>query len=318
MQTIVLTEPIHADGIALLEAAAGVRLVKGWIGGSDALAAAITQADAIGTRVHELTAEVLASANHLRVVCKHGVGTDNIDIAHCAGRGIPVLITAQANKVSVAEQTLMFMLALAKDVTGYDRAVRAGVWDVKYSLRAFELAGKTLLLVGFGRIGREVAARARAFGMQVVVVDIAPDQELAERLGCEVVTGDFRPHLARADILTLHVPRTPLTADMMGAAEFAAMKPGAVFVNCARGGLVDEAALVQALAHGPLRSAGLDVFDAEPLPATHPLLALPNVLVSAHSAASTAESGRRMAVDLARNLLDALEGRMDPGNLVAG
>jgi D-3-phosphoglycerate dehydrogenase / 2-oxoglutarate reductase len=313
MKTVLVTEPIHPDGIARLEAA-GLRVVHGKGLSSDATAQAIAEADAIACRTFAVSADVLARANKLFVVAKHGVGCDNIDLERCTARGIPVLITAQANKVSVAEQALMFMLALAKDVTGYDREVRGGNWAARFSLKAFDLQGRTLLLVGFGRIGKEVAARARAFGLRVIVADIALDLKRAAELGCETTT-DFRHHLGEADLLTLHVPRTPLTAGMLGAKEFAAMKPGAVFINCARGGLVDEAALEHALRHGPLASAGLDVFDTEPVPRDHPLLQLPNVLISPHSAASTQEGGRRMAVDTADNIIAAFAGQFDKDNI---
>jgi D-3-phosphoglycerate dehydrogenase / 2-oxoglutarate reductase len=311
MRTVLVTEPIHADGIARLDAG-GVRVVHGTGLGPHDLQRAIGAADAIICRTFAVSADVLRQANRLAVVAKHGVGCDNIDVETCTARRIPVLVTARANKVSVAEQTFMYILALAKDVTGYDQAVRAARWaEQRHSLRAFDIAGRTLLVVGFGRIGKEVAVRARAFGMRVIVADIALDHERAHHLGCET-TADFRRHLGEADVVTLHVPRTLVTAGMMGAREFAAMKTGALFINCARGGLVDELALADALSRGPLRAAGLDVFDTEPAPVGHPLLALPNVLVSPHSAASTLEGGRRMAVDVADNVLAAFAGQFDP------
>lgn len=314
MKTVLITEPIHQDGIAILENAPGVEVIHGKGLSAAAMSDAIARSNAIGTRTYPLTASVLSRANGLVTVAKHGVGCDSIDVAHCTERGIPVTVTASANKVSVAEQTMMLMLALAKDAVGYDQAVRSGDWSRRYSLRAFELSGRILLLVGFGRIGKEVAARARAFGMRVQLVDIAMDHGNAAGLGCEIV-GDFRKALPDADIVTLHVPRNDQTANMMGRQEFAAMKKGALFINCARGGLVDEAALAEALSSGHLSAAGLDVFDEEPLPALSPLRTLPNVLLSPHSAASTAEAGRRMAIDMANNILDAFAGKLDPANV---
>lgn len=314
MKTVLITEPIHEAGIAILASAPGIELIQGKDLTPDAMATAIARANAIGMRNYPLPASVLARANGLQVISKHGVGCDSIDVAYCTERGIPVMVTASANKISVAEHTMMLILALAKDIVGYDRAVRFDDWSRRYSLRAIELRGRTLLLVGFGRIGKEVAARARAFGMRVQVVDIAMDGAKAAELGCEVVD-DFRSALPAADILTLHVPRTEITASMMGAREFAAMKRGAIFINCARGGLVDEAALVEALTLGQLASAGIDVFDAEPLPASNALRGLPNVLLSPHSAASTVESGRQMAIDMAENILAVLAGRPEPANV---
>lgn len=313
MKTVFLPDPIHADGVARLEAA-GVRVVLGQGLDRDARGRLIAEADAIGVRTFAVDATVLAHANRLAVVAKHGVGCDNIDIDRCTARGIPVLITASANKISVAEQTMMFMLALAKDVTGYDRSVRDGKWGDRTSLRAIDLAGRTLLLIGFGRIGKEVAARARAFGLRVIVADLALDHARAAQLGCET-TADFRRHLGETDVLTVHMPKTPASTGLIGAHELAALKRGAIVLNCARGGIVDETALADALRSGHVAGAGLDVFDLEPAPPGHPLLALPNVLVSPHSAASTKEGGRRMALDMADNILAAFAGRVDPANL---
>lgn len=314
MKTVFLTDPIHPAGVAILKAAQGIEVIEGKGLSPEEVANAIARANAIGTRTYPLTAELLARSNGLETVAKHGVGCDTIDVAHCTARGIPVTVTASANKVSVAEHTMMLMLACAKDVVGYDKAVRESVWSQRYALRAFELRGRTLLLVGFGRIGKEVAVRARAFGMRVVLVDIAMDHAKARELGCEVAA-DFRAALPDADIVTLHVPRNDETAGLMGRSEFAAMKRGAVFINCARGGLVDEAALADALRSGHLLAAGLDVFDEEPLPASHPLRDLPNVLLSPHSAASTVEAGRQMAIDMANNILSAFAGAIDPANI---
>lgn len=314
MKIVLLTEPIHEAGIAILANAPGIELILGKDLPAGDMATAISRANAIGMRNFPLPGSLLARANGLQAISKHGVGCDSIDVAHCTERGILVMVTASANKVSVAEHTFTLMLALAKDIVGYDRAVRTDDWSRRYSLRAVELKGRTLLLIGFGRIGKEVAARARAFGMRVQVVDIAMDHAKAAELGCEVIS-DFRAALPSADILTLHVPRTDVTAGMMGKAEFAAMKSGALFINCARGGLVDEAALVDALKTGPLAAAGVDVFDAEPLPPTNPLRGLPNVLLSPHSAASTVESGRQMAIDMAENILAVFAGKPDPANV---
>lgn len=314
MKTVLITEPIHADGIAILANTPGIEVIHGKGLSADAMSTAIARSNAIGTRTYPLTAELLARANGLETVAKHGVGCDSIDVAHCTERRIPVTVTASANKVSVAEHTLMLMLALAKDVVGYDKAVRDDVWSHRYALRAFELRGRTLLLIGFGRIGKEVAARARAFGMRVLLVDIAMDHEKAAELGCAIAP-DFRAALPQADILTLHVPRNETTAGMLGRTEFAALKKGAVFINCARGGLVDESALADALRSGHLMAAGLDVFDDEPLPQSSPLRDLPNVLFSPHSAASTVEAGRQMAIDMANNILAAFAGSIDRANV---
>jgi D-3-phosphoglycerate dehydrogenase len=314
MKTVLITEPIHDAGMAILARTPGIEVIHGKGLSPADMATAVARSSAIATRTYALPGDLLSRANGLLTVAKHGVGCDKIDVAHCTSRGIPVMITASANKVSVAEHTMMLMLALAKDIVGYDRAVRTDNWAARYSLSAFELRNRTLLIVGFGRIGKEVAARARAFGMRVVLFDIAMDDAMAKSLGCEVTT-DMMAALAEADIVTLHVPRNELSAGMMGEAQFANMKAGAVFLNCARGGLVDEAALVEALTSGHISRAGLDVFDDEPLPASSPFRSLPNVLLSPHSAASTQESGRQMAIDTVENILAVFAGKLDQANV---
>lgn len=314
MPTVLLTEAIHEDGVARLKARTGVEVILGSGLAREAMLAAIARADAIGVRTYALPADVLAGANALKVVAKHGVGCDNIAVDHMTGRGLPVAVTAHANKVSVAEHTFAMMLAIAKDTAGYDEAVRQGNWGRRLSLRAFELQGRTLLIIGFGRIGKEVAARARAFGMRVLVADIAMDHDTAARLGCEEVA-DFRSVLPEVDVLTIHTPKTDLTSGMIGARELAAMKPGAVLINCARGGLVDETALLAALSSGKLLGAGLDVFDDEPLGRDNPFLKLHNVILSPHSAGSTRESGRRMGIETAENILAALDGTLTDENI---
>jgi D-3-phosphoglycerate dehydrogenase len=314
VKTVLLTEPMHDAGIAILRAAPNIELVVGAGFSADAMAAVIARSHAIGLRNYPLPGALLARANGLQVVAKHGVGCDSIDVAHLTSRGIPVLVTASANKVSVAEHTMTLILALAKDIVAYDRAVRSDNWQHRYSLSAWELRGRTLLIIGFGRIGKEVAARARAFGMRVIVADIALDHGRAGALGCETTT-DFRSALPQADIVSLHIPRNAATVGIFAAREFGLMKPGAIFVNCARGGLIDEAALIAALSSGHVSRAGLDVFDDEPLPASNPLRSRGDVLLSPHSAASTVESGRQMAVDTAENILAGLAGCPDPANV---
>lgn len=314
MRTVLITEPIHADGLARLKAAPGVDVIEGWSLSPAALASAVASAHAIATRTMPMPATLLATSNRLEVMCKHGVGCDHIDVEHLTARGIPVLITASANKISVAEHTLAMMLVLAKDLAGYDAAVRAGDWKRRFSLRAIDLAGRTLLIIGFGRIGREVASRARAFGMRVLVNDIAMDHTVAEGLGC-IVADDVFAALADADVVTLHVPLNAQSAGMMSRAAFARMKPGAIFLNIARGGLIDEQALADALRSGHVAAAGVDVFDTEPMPADHPLASAPNIMLTPHSAASTQEGARRMAIDTAENILATFAGRIDPDNI---
>jgi len=251
----------------------------------------------------KVTAEVLAGAPDLRVVVRAGTGLDNVDRAAADARGVVVRNTPDANTVSVAEITFGMLLALERHLANAASDLRSGRWEKsKYGGR--ELFGRTLGVIGFGRIGREVANRARAFGMPVLAFD-----ELVRKgpAGYEWVCHVDRDTLLReADVVTIHVPLTDRTRHSLSTREFALMKPDAVLVNASRGGVVDEGALHDALSQGRLRAAAIDVFEFEPAPADHPLLRLPNVLALPHLGASTSEAQRRAGTDAAAALLEAL------------
>jgi len=251
----------------------------------------------------KVTGDVLRRANGLRVVVRAGTGLDNVDSATAKERGIAVLNTPNANSVSVAELVFATWLAFERHVVGAASDLRAGRWEkTKYS--GHEIAGRALGLVGFGRIAREVAIRARAFGVEVCAHDPLLKSWPAGFSWARNVSLDSL--LAESDVVSLHVPLSPETKNLIGAAQLARMKKGALLINCARGGVVDEAALQQALASGQLRGAILDVFATEPAPADHPLLALPNVLALPHLGASTAEAQKRAGDDAASILIEAL------------
>ncbi|MEO0993492.1 MAG: hydroxyacid dehydrogenase [Pseudomonadota bacterium] len=305
MTRVLVVEPIHSDGIAVLETG-GVTLDQLAPGCPDSeLTEAVARAEAILVRVRQLSGAMLDGARALRIVSKHGVGCDNIDVTHCTGRGIPVAIAADANAVSVAEHTLLLMLAAARGLREQDHAARAADWGFRATGGGFELAGKTLLVVGLGRIGQRVVQLARAFGMRVLGHD-----PVAQAEDAEPVTLDAG--LAEADLVTLHVPLTGTTAGLFDAARLAALRPGAVLINCARGGIVDEAALRLALAEGRIGYYGSDVFAEEPVPAEDPLLSTPRTVLTPHSAAMTPEAKRAMAVQAAENILACLDGRLEP------
>jgi len=312
MARVLVAGRIHPDGMKILrDAGLEIDLIPD--PGASLPPETLALADALLIRYGVLHAADLGGAARLRVVSRHGVGCDNLPVAELAARGVPVTIVGAVTAVSVAEQVLAMLLALVKRIGAYDGAVRAGNWAIRDSLGVGELAGRRLLLLGFGRIGREVARRARAFDMQVAVFDpFVPAAAItAEGYG---VVADWRAELPRADALTLHLPLSPETRNMIGAAELAALPPHAILINAARGGLVDEAALHAALAgRMAAGAAGLDCFASEPVPPAHPLLALPNVLLSPHSAALTAEAARRMGVVAAQNVVAGLAGQLDPG-----
>ena len=248
----------------------------------------------------KVTAEVLKAAPDLRVVVRAGTGLDNVDRAAAESCGVLVRNTPNANTVSVAEFTFAMLLALERHVAEAAADLRAGRWE-KSRYAGHELHGRTLGVLGFGRIGREVALRARAFGMPVVAHD--PMVRIAPAGFDWVDVTDRDTVLRECDALTLHVPLTEETRHSIGKAEFSLMKPGAVLVNASRGGIVDEAALLAALQSGRLRAAAVDVFEHEPAAPDHPLLKLPNVLPLPHLGASTSEAQQRAGADAAEQLL---------------
>ena len=275
----------------------------------------VVNADAVLVGVTPITQKIIDAAQVLKVVSRRGVGYDNIDLAALRRRKIPLTIVGAANSSTVAEHTLGFMLVLARKTMAYDRATRVGNWRFRESLVAMDLLGKTLLLVGFGRIGRAVASRATAFGIQVVAYDPLVPESVFEEFRVGAIK-DLLSGLVTCDFLSVHVPLTPETSGLIGQKELAAMKPTAYIISTARGGVIDEEALLNALKMGLIQGAALDVFREEPLPANHPLLGLENVIFSPHSASLTRECAERMDTVAARNCLDAIDGKLDPAMIV--
>ncbi|HXF66298.1 MAG TPA: hydroxyacid dehydrogenase [Burkholderiales bacterium] len=255
-----------------------------------------------------LTAADIEAAPQLRAVGRIGVGYDAVDVAALTRRGIPLMTCGTDNSPTVAEYALYMMLWLCKRGGALDAIPRQGRWAERYRELPTELLGKRLLIVGFGRIGTRVARRALAMEMAVEVYDPYVPPEAVRAAGCTPVA-DLDEALGHADYVTLHCPKTPETTGMFGAARLARMKPGARLINTARGGIVDEAALYEALASGRLAGAGLDVFSPEPPLADNPLFTLPNVIVSPHMAGNSAESLDRKSLTVVRNLLSVLDGQ---------
>lgn len=310
---ILVTEPIAEKGLALLRAEAIVDVRKVT---PQELLEIVPEYDAIITRSEtKITAEVIARGTRLKVVGRAGVGVDNIDVAAATERGILVVNVPGGNTISTAEHTWAMILALVRHIPQAMATLKAGVWDKKTYI-GIELYGKTLGVIGFGRIGYEVAARGRAFGMKVLAYDPYANPHRAEQIGVRLV--DLPTLLAQSDIVTIHAAKTPETARLIGPKEIALMKKGARIVNCARGGMVDEQALYDALTSGHLAGAALDVFAQEPI-TDHPLFRLPNVVFTPHLAASTVEAQEANGVQIAQNVLRALKGELvaDAVNLPA-
>jgi D-3-phosphoglycerate dehydrogenase len=271
----------------------------------DELSAALRAADGCivrsGTR---LTAELLDEPGKLRAIARAGVGVDNIDVAAATRRGIVVMNTPGGNTLSTAEHAVALLMALARHVPAADASMRAGKWE-RPKFVGTQLAGKTLGIVGVGRIGREVARRAVAMDMRILGLDPFLTPERAAEIGVEKVE-NFDALLPRCDFLTIHVPGGPETKGLIGRAQLAKLKKGARVVNCARGGIVDEAALAEALASGHVAGAAIDVFEPEPPPADNPLLKAPNLILTPHLGASTLEAQDAVAREAAQLLTDYL------------
>jgi D-3-phosphoglycerate dehydrogenase len=257
----------------------------------------------------------LDAAKDMKVVTRIGVGYDAVDVAALSRRGIPLMVVGTANSPSVAEQALFMMLMLAKRALEMHALVRDGQWASRLGKLPFDLFGKTLLIVGFGRIGMRTARRCLAMEMNVLVYDpYKPAHEIGVA-GCEAVS-DLDAALPRADFVSIHCPKTSETVGMFNAARLRRMKPSAYLVNTARGGIVDEAALYDALSSGKLAGAGLDVFQTEPPPVPSPLFELPNVIIAPHVAGVTREAVDRMSAQTARNILSALDGEPIRENVI--
>ncbi len=314
MPHVLVAGRIHPAGKALLSETPGITFDLVDDVSTASYAPLVGRADAILIRTQPMPATVIADAPRLQIVSRHGVGYDAVDLAALNARGIPLTIVGDVNSGAVAEHTVMLLLALAKRAVIYDAAVRHGGWNRRNAFEATELAGKTLLLFGFGRIGRQVAQFASALGMRVLVHDVAVAAADVQAAGA-IPVSDAASGLSNADYVSVHMPRTG-DRPQIGAAEMALMKPSAFIVNTARGGIVDEDALADAIEAGRLAGAGLDVFVDEPPAAGNRLLASDKVIVSPHVAGLTAECTERMSVAAVRNIIDFFAGRLDPGLVV--
>jgi len=251
--------------------------------------------------------EVLSQAPHLKVISKHGVGVDNIDLEAARRRGIVVTNTPGANSTAVAELALCLMLALSRKVVEADRKVRGGEWG---TITGCELTGKSVGIVGFGAIGRLLAHLLQGFECKVLAYDPYGDPEAAARLGVRLTSLDEL--LGTCDYISLHVPATPETRNMLSEKEFANMKKTAFLINLARGGVVDELALARALTEGQIAGAAVDVFSEEPPAPDHPLLNAPNVIVTPHIGAHSREAMNNMSTMAAKNVVAVLTGQPCP------
>ena len=306
MPSIIVLDKLSPDGLALLDAAGRLGIsyeVKTGLSGEELKNVLASHDGAICRSGVKITADVLAGNHRLRAIVRAGVGTDNIDKQAATRQGIVVMNTPAGNTVSTAEHAFTLLLALSRNVAPADASLREHRWD-RGKYMGVQLAGKTLGIVGMGRIGQAVASRARAFDMRVVVYDPFLAAERAGELGVELV-GSVREMLPELDYLTVHTPLTDDTRHLIGKEELALLKPGVRLINCARGGIYDEEALLEGLESGVLAGVALDVFEAEPCTES-PLFGRPDVLVTPHLGASTEEAQSQVAIEGVNLLTDFL------------
>ena len=301
---VLVAEPVAREGIELLAAQHEVDERIGCT--PEELAALMPDYDALIVRSQvQVDAALIAAGARLVVIGRAGVGVDNVDLEAATRAGITVVNAPTGNTIAAAEHTLALLYGVARRTAAADASIRRGEWK-RSQFTGLELRGRTLGIIGLGKIGQAIAGRARAMEMVVVGVDPYVTAEQAANHGVELV--DFDTLLARADVVTVHVPLTRATKGLIGRDAIARLKPGSIVLNVARGGIVDEAAVAEALASGHLGGAGIDVFDQEP-PTGSPLLTAPNTLLTPHLGASTAEAQILVAEEVAAQVLDVLDGR---------
>jgi D-3-phosphoglycerate dehydrogenase len=316
---ILVTESMSQQGRSLLNEREDIELVEfpNMISAGDFEAMLKQQAPVHGvalgaTRFGE---PELEASKDIKVVTRIGVGYDAVDVTALSRRKVPLMVAGSANSPSVAEQAMFMMLTLAKRAVEMHSLVRDGNWGYRLGMLPYDLYGKTVLIVGFGRIGTRTAKRCLAMEMNVLVYDPYKSATEIKAAGCEPVT-DLDAALPRADFVSIHCPKTSETVGMFDVARLKRMKPTAYLINTARGGIVVESALYDALVSGKLAGAGLDVFEQEPPPSGHSLFGLPNVIMAPHVAGVTREAVDRMSEQTARNILSALDGEPIRQNVI--
>lgn len=307
MPKVLVSDPLAEAGIAPLRQAKGIDVdVRPGLK-LDELKTIIGQYDALIVRSEtKVTGDLLTHAERLRIIGRAGVGVDNIDVEAATKRGILVINSPDGNTIAAAELTVGLILALARHIPQGDASLRAGKWERK-KLLGTELHGKTVGIVGLGRIGSAVAQRLKGFGVELIAYNPFVPEEITRQMGVEPVTLDEL--VSRSDIITVHTPLNESTRGLIGPAQFARMKEGVRIINAARGGIIDEEALAEAVRSGKVAGFAFDVFTTEPPPANHPLLQFPQCVVTPHLGASTIEAQIKVAVDVSEQIVDFFQGR---------
>jgi D-3-phosphoglycerate dehydrogenase / 2-oxoglutarate reductase len=310
---VIVPEHIDKSGINVLEASDLVETVyyDDKPVSPDVYADDLKEAVAVLVRIKDFNREMIQRAPNLKIIAKHGVGVDNIDMAAATERKIPVTITSTGNSDAVADHALGFMLSLSRNLPKADADLKSGQFTRREHYTGFELGGKTVGIIGLGRIGTRVAKRcALGFGMNVIAYDPFVQSDYAEKHHARLLD-DLESLLKTSDYVTVHTPLTELTKNMIGEKELQSMKQDAFILNTARGGIINETALYKALKRGWIRGAGLDAYVKEPpLPGENPLLELDNIVVTPHTAGGTKEAAEKMATLAAEEILRVLKGQL--------
>ena len=310
MPKVLVADKINEKGVEVLEGSA--EIVNNPKITPEELLKTIDQYDGIIVRSRtKMTKEVIENAKNLKIIARAGVGVDNIDVQAATDHGILVVNAPQSTSITVAEHAMGLMLSLSRKIAIADASVKAGKWE-KSKFMGMELRNKTLGVIGMGRIGSQVVKRAKAFEMDVIVYDPYITEDVAKELGVEITTLDYL--VENADVMTIHVPLTPETKGLISKPELTKMKDHAILLNCARGGIINEADLYEVLKERPELKAGLDVYENEPLE-NSPLVTLDNVVLTPHIAASTKEAQRDAAIIVAKEVKEVINGNI-PNNVL--
>ena len=312
---VLVVQGLHEQGLKMLKNRTDIEFNVLMSDDENEILEAAKDVNGITVRTAKISSKIIEAANKLQVVSRHGVGYDSIDLVSLNNKKIPLTIAAHSNMISVSEQAMFFLLALSKNVFYYDDFTRKGDWTNRWDVKAWDLAKKNILVIGFGRIGSNFVKRALAFDMNVYVYDPYIEKEKVKISGA-IPVDNISENLQKMDAVTLHCPKNGETTDLFTKKEFDLMKKSSFIINCARGGILNEEDLYEALTNKKIAGAGLDVFDVEPTPSSNPLFKLNNVILSPHIAGVTVESTIRMATETVQNVLDVLDDKINQSVVV--
>lgn len=309
MNKIVLSHPLYKPGMDALKGTADVIIPNN--GDSDEILDQLLDADGYILRIGKIDRKAIEACNNLKVITRPGVGVDNVDVEAATEKGIPVVICPSANSTSVAEHALALILSLSKSIVEYNNETRKGNFAIRNKYTAVEFTGKTVSILGFGNIGRELAKMCAGIGMKVGVFDPYVSREDVNKLGYEYYP-NMMDAISRGDYVSLHMPSTPSTRGMFGKEQFEAMKNSGFLINCARGDIINETDMIEALSKNEIAGAGLDVLQDEPMKADNPLMNMKNVIITPHSAGQTQESTSKVVLMAVEGTLAVLNGEKWP------